>query len=699
MAAATAATKKLESELDDLRGKANLDLRAVGTAASATGRDLTKLGAETKVAARGLENVGDEAKEAGRDLMSLAARIEAAKLALHGLSLEFAGSGDRSLTPKIRNARRELSELERVAKTITPGVAGAGQGLLSTLGGLGSNLRGALIPAAIGAAVALAPAIGAIIAGAVVGTVGLGGIAGGIAMAARDPRVKAAGAEFAAHAGEVFQLGGIAFVQPTIESLHILQAGLDSLHLGDALEPLAKVLPDVARGLSGFANEAMPGLNRALIAAGPALQVLGEELPGIGQAFGDMIGDISESQGAMDGLRFTLMAVRETFEFVGSAIVFLGNAFHVITAAGAKMSGVLEDVFLALGFFGPLMTPLSQGMRLLNDNLEETLGIGPKIVGAWAPIPGRMQAVVTAAQAANTELVKNASAAASSAAANESLTASFENAARAAHGLTAAFDELNGTMLTEREAARAGEEALDLFDAAIKASHGSLSKYTPEGRKAARALDEIGKKAAASAQAILDNGGTVEEAQAAYNHYVGALRKTLEQAGMTKSQIDKLIGSIAKMPPSKTTNIKQSGAQGAKAAVDGLRNAINSLHSKTVFVTSIVSSIVSGAKSTSAGHALGTPSAPPGLAWVGERGPELMSFVGGERVWPHQQSMGMARRYAGGTGGGASGWDGANLTVSFAGAATPFERALEAAMRRMNWNLGGGSTQVAQGRT
>jgi tape measure domain-containing protein len=42
------------------------------------------------------------------------------------------------------------------------------------------------------------------------------------------------------------------------------------------------------------------------------------------------------------------------------------------------------------------------------------------------------------------------------------------------------------------------------------------------------------------------------------------------------------------------------------------------------------------------GHAAGTSSAPPGLAWVGERGPELMSFKGGERVYNNADSMKMA---------------------------------------------------------
>ena len=48
------------------------------------------------------------------------------------------------------------------------------------------------------------------------------------------------------------------------------------------------------------------------------------------------------------------------------------------------------------------------------------------------------------------------------------------------------------------------------------------------------------------------------------------------------------------------------------------------------------------------GFASGTISAPPGLAWVGENGPELMTFRGGERVYDAQES----KRIAGAAGGG-----------------------------------------------
>ncbi|WP_433329951.1 NlpC/P60 family protein [Spirillospora sp. CA-294931] len=41
-------------------------------------------------------------------------------------------------------------------------------------------------------------------------------------------------------------------------------------------------------------------------------------------------------------------------------------------------------------------------------------------------------------------------------------------------------------------------------------------------------------------------------------------------------------------------------------------------------------------------YADGTKSARRGLAWVGERGPELVDFRGGERVWPHEESLRIA---------------------------------------------------------
>lgn len=55
------------------------------------------------------------------------------------------------------------------------------------------------------------------------------------------------------------------------------------------------------------------------------------------------------------------------------------------------------------------------------------------------------------------------------------------------------------------------------------------------------------------------------------------------------------------------------------------------------------------------GFATGTYNAPRGMAWVGEKGPELVAFRGGEQVYTAGQSASMAAGAAGGTGGGQGG--------------------------------------------
>src|SRR5262249_19987234 len=87
-------------------------------------------------------------------------------------------------------------------------------------------------------------------------------------------------------------------------------------------------------------------------------------------------------------------------------------------------------------------------------------------------------------------------------------------------------------------------------------------------------------------------------------------------------------------------------------AIRYLQAYIDSLHSKTITITTILQTLHQGGGSapTRPGYASGTASASRGWHMVGERGPELMYFRGGEAVIPHQASMAIAGGYANGTG-------------------------------------------------
>jgi TP901 family phage tail tape measure protein len=139
--------------------------------------------------------------------------------------------------------------------------------------------------------------------------------------------------------------------------------------------------------------------------------------------------------------------------------------------------------------------------------------------------------------------------------ANVELAGAFGEAASEADGLKAAYDRLNGKALEWRESQRAAEQSVDDFRDALSKSGGSLNVHTQQGRDAAAAMDELATKAIEAAQARYDDTGSVREANKVWDTYIGHLRTTLAQAGYTDTEIEKLIGQIAKMPAYKTVDI------------------------------------------------------------------------------------------------------------------------------------------------
>jgi hypothetical protein len=76
----------------------------------------------------------------------------------------------------------------------------------------------------------------------------------------------------------------------------------------------------------------------------------------------------------------------------------------------------------------------------------------------------------------------------------------------------------------------------------------------------------------------------VRVASNTYNGYIAALRRTLAQAGFTRSQIESLIATYARIPRSITTNVRADTGQ-AESAAARVRAYLNSIHDRYVTVT------------------------------------------------------------------------------------------------------------------
>lgn len=84
-------------------------------------------------------------------------------------------------------------------------------------------------------------------------------------------------------------------------------------------------------------------------------------------------------------------------------------------------------------------------------------------------------------------------------------------------------------------------------------------------------------------------------------------------------------------------NLSEEASKSAKDTIDAyvekIRSGVSSASSAASAVKAAVASALSGTPETDRGYAVGTSNAEPGLALVGENGPELINFGGGEVVY------------------------------------------------------------------
>lgn len=317
-----------------------------------TEHDMAKLGETAGKTKVGIGSFGDNTNDARKQVKSLDEQIEVLRAHLHSLELQFVQTGDKSLLSGISSDRGQISQLERIKKDLSEvekATEVAGGGLLSLLK-LNTDAVSAVPfkPILIGAAAAVAPvlvpAIGAAVAGAVVGIGGVGGIAGGIASASQNPRVRNAAAKFGADISSMFfgSESSTAFVEPIVTSLDILSTDFRKADFGAAFAKAAPYVSMLAEGVGDLVDNAMPGFNAVMSKSGAITAVLSHGLAGTGTALSSFLSDAAASRGTIEGLRFLFAAINDTIIGLGHTLRWLGDRFHDYTAFATDASGALS---------------------------------------------------------------------------------------------------------------------------------------------------------------------------------------------------------------------------------------------------------------------------------------------------------------------------------------------------------------------
>lgn len=590
----------------DQRSRLTMDIlaRVRGT------EDITRLG-------RAVDDVGDEMSEAARDAKLLEASIEDVTDELRELNRVALRGGDidldrrqtlRTTLSQLNRMRRELGDVERAGSQM-------GRTVSDALGALPSQLRGGLIVGLVGAAAAAAPFIGGVVSAAVIGGIGVGGIAGGIASAAQNPKVQAAAEKLVERIEQPFRQIGVAFVDPVIEALDTL-GDLGTKVLGE-LRPefraLAPVVADIAQGIAGMFEGALPGIRAALREAGPLLRALAQELPGLGQAIGEMLETISG--GGADATN----AMRTLFAIVNGGLVTIGQGIRLLTEAFGLFEDAANSPWTALftGAAGIVVAEATRGRFAIKDLSDESGNFARVItdqmtgaLGAGAQATGQL----TEAQIATKD--------------------SMMDAALAAGSLHEALMILNGGALAVRAAENQFQAAIDAATESLETHGQTLNVNTEAGRSNRAALDTIATSAMDLASAIYEETGSQEAATDAIEQGRESLIDAARQMGRNEEDARQLADEILGIPRSWDTDF-DSNANEQRQRIQRYLDSIRRIPTfkNTELRTTFTTFGTPPARGAGAFQHGGTVRGPGGIDRV------LIRATAGEEVINRRQSM------------------------------------------------------------
>jgi hypothetical protein len=651
------ATERLADAIDDVDGKSFDDAAA---RAKKLGGAVGDAGDEANKAARELAEMAWHAKKLDEQIRNTESDIRA-------LAKGFASTGDVKILAAIREQQKSLMELRNVRRILPdPGQAAqVGEQLATRIGAgfetrartsLPNSIRNALnsaSPAKLGAAglgAALAPTVGALVAAAVVGGAGIGGIVGGVALAAKSPviadRVKDLGKMVS---GGLQLEASQALTHPMLGALDELEAlAQRSLpKIGAIFEAIAPSIERLTQSLGRGADSFLDGLVHAAQQAQPVLDEIGNLIADTGQSLGTLFADVSEhSEAAASGIHDVNEALQQVITVVGGVaeVLLIIKEFEDSLDRWAEKGSFLGTVFVALKDY--LYGPLKPIVELIKGARELT-GAGDSAQHSFRRVAGAMGEMKSVAEelVATEEDVKEAQDQAKQAQdaysrSIEALNPAGVRASKVVDGLRRATELLYGAQIQATDANEAYEASWDDLSESVKKNKRSLDIHTAAGRSNRDALQDLVTKSKEMYFADINAGVATDQAAKKHRERTKAVEKEAEKLGLNKKVTGELITTYGQIPPKKTTDL----------VVEGVKEVADKLYELSVIQYALAKGIPVGsaravlkgehgpAKSGGYAHGgrfdgqlPGPPSNVDNLTGVGPQG-QTFGLAGGEYV-------------------------------------------------------------------
>lgn len=669
---------KVTSEAD-VKGieQANKALGETALAAEGAGKATDKLGDNFTESDRKGDRLGRTIASDRDQLIKLDASIASSTASLKLFAHALADTDDAAQRIDIRKAmskaQADLSSSLKAKKLLNVGDLVDSKPDPSWIAGLeeklGAALRGGsalpILGGTIGAA--MAPMLAATLSSAVTGAVGIGGIAGGVALVAKDPIIASKAKEIGATFNAALHASARqSFLGPVSESLDQLGklADRSAPKLAHIFEATAPSVEHLTGNVTRLGDSLLSSLEYAAGKSGSSINALGDLLEHTGESVGKLISSLSD--GADSG---------------ASAINMLDDS--------------IQDLIDGVGGTLKLLAEVYGAFSTVNQGVEKLTG-GLSLLEALNPVTPLLL-LIDGIQGFNGEAGTFSKNVAGAADANETLANSADDAADSLNGQRDSLKELSDEMRAEID------PVFGLLDATDELKH-AQDAYAKSVKKSGANSEESRSKLRDLAKASVDLEGKAGTLGGTFDGTVSpALRTTLEAAGWTKQRIDAL-GKEFQDAKSKgdafsktyAAKAKLSGTGTAIADAERLRRKLASIHDRSVYVNVAfnegrIAKVENTLNRLGGGYAHGgivgaaaNGATSSGMTLVGEHGPELIAASPGSRVW----SAGDSQRMMSGSGGGG------DVRVFFdPSGADDIARALFTRLRAEVSVQGGGSVQ------
>lgn len=351
----------------------------------------------------------------------------------------------------------------------------------------------------------------------------------------------------------------------------------------------------------------------------------------------------SWAQNFVDGLAAgtdKVAAVRSEISSLSNQISTWGNLVQQASGVGMKdWSTAIDKLPPSLQALGQALIAnganptqeVSAAVKGFNDSIQAVNG---QVTGLQKILPGltsAQDAQTAASDAANTAMGQAAGYTGDLALQYGQLTGRLQTANQA---MTTAVNQLNALMGVELSAAQATTQfyqSVGSLTSSLKTNGTQLDGTTTAALNNQQAFESVGTSIEGVISSMEKQGSTSDQIVAKVQSLTSYLEGQAGQYGLTSAQVDAYLQQLGLTPAQVKTDLQLSNYSQASAQVAYYTGQLAALPSeKTVTITTVERTItaagghISGTTLANQGFASGTSSAPGGLAWVGEKGPEAM---------------------------------------------------------------------------